>query len=181
MIEKDWLSFGFPFAKRNGHSSDKKKASLDDIAPTFLQFLDAVWQLWQKFPSYFEFNEEFITFVARHQYSSRFGTFIANSEKDRKSVIKTKTISIWTQIVAEKKRFVNPYYVQNASVIKFDLDLLLWKKFYLYWNQQMSIFSQKIRPVQVKPRSRSSSLQRVVLDIPAGKFLNYFSSLFFRF
>ena len=178
LVEKDWIAFGFPFARRMGQFFDKKK-NTDEISPIFLQFLDSVWQIWRKFPTRFEFNEQFLTFIARHYYSSRFGTFIDNNEKERRAAVKTKTISIWTQVTVERKRFSNVYYEkeENPLPLKPDLEVVLRKSYYLFWNQQLSVYRQKVS-IQVKARARTSSLSRVALDI-SGIFLEF--SLEFSF
>ena len=50
-------------------------------SPIFLQFLDAVWQIMQQFPWSFEFNENLLVTIMEHLYSSRFGTFLMNTDK----------------------------------------------------------------------------------------------------
>ena len=50
LIEKDWLNFGHKFMDRCGHIQGKE----DEVSPTFVQFLDCVWQLTQMFPTYFQ-------------------------------------------------------------------------------------------------------------------------------
>ena len=50
-------------------------------SPVFLQFLDAIWQLMQQFPASFEFTEDLLVLIMEHLYSSRFGTFLLNSDK----------------------------------------------------------------------------------------------------
>ena len=43
LVEKEWLAFGHPFAKRgNQNMASALKA---DLSPIFLQFLDAVYQV----------------------------------------------------------------------------------------------------------------------------------------
>ena len=64
LIEKDWLSFGHQFAKRNGFYYDK--VDEDQRSPIFLQFLDCVHQLILQFPNSFEFNEDFLLFLAKY-------------------------------------------------------------------------------------------------------------------
>ena len=50
LIEKDWLGFGHKFQDRCGHI----QGDLQETSPTFVQFLDAVWQLTQMFPASFQ-------------------------------------------------------------------------------------------------------------------------------
>ncbi|KAF8781398.1 Myotubularin-related protein 8 like protein [Argiope bruennichi] len=79
LIEKEWLAFGHKFTDRCGLIQGDPK----EVAPVFTQFIDAVWQLTQQFPSSFQFNERFLLTIHDHVYSCQFGTFIGNCEKDR--------------------------------------------------------------------------------------------------
>lgn len=141
LIEKDWLGFGYPFAKEK--------------APFFLQFIESVWQMWIQHPSSFEFNEEFLHFIGRHKHSCRFGTFINNNERERIET-KVKTVSVWTQVYAEKKRFINSFYQEEKKVLTPSLDFLFWKSYYLYFSQYVSQYLRKISQIITKT-SRSQS------------------------
>ena len=81
LVEKDWLSFGHQFGLRNGIYL--KQVSEDQSSPIFLQFLDAVHQLLIQFPNSFEFNEEFLLYLAKVHNLNLYGTFMYNSEKER--------------------------------------------------------------------------------------------------
>ena len=72
LIEKDWLSFGHKFMDRCGHVQGDPK----EVSPTFIQFLDCVWQLTRMFPTHFQFNERYLVTIAEHVYSCQYGTFI---------------------------------------------------------------------------------------------------------
>merc|ERR1712048_211245 len=98
LIEKDWLSFGHMFSRRCGHRSRAENTS-NDFSPIFIQFLDCTWQLMQQFPKAFEFNSEFLMFLADEVYSCRFGTFLFNCEQDRKEYdLENTTQSIWSYV-----------------------------------------------------------------------------------
>lgn len=82
LIEKEWLAFGHRF----GHRSNLKPTSSrsgSPFAPTFLQFLDAVYQIHLQFPLAFEFNEFYLRFIAYHSVSCRFRTFLFDCELER--------------------------------------------------------------------------------------------------
>ncbi|RHZ06130.1 hypothetical protein DYB26_008008 [Aphanomyces astaci] len=104
LVEKDWCSFGHNFAKRCGFPVS------DDTSPVFQQFLDAVYQLTLQFPTYFQFNEMFLSTVADAVYSS-YGTFQKNCEADRAAFLcAVPTISVWDSIRASTDMYRNPLY-----------------------------------------------------------------------
>ena len=110
LIEKDFLSFGHQFAKRSG-ISEKKDEKDSEISPIFLQFLDCVYQLMVQFPSEFEFNSDYLLFIAKNYNINLFGTFLFNNEKERiEKHAKIKTASIWTYLLSNKEKYVNPLY-----------------------------------------------------------------------
>ncbi|RQM20461.1 hypothetical protein B5M09_001686 [Aphanomyces astaci] len=105
LVEKDWCSFGHNFAKRCGFPIS------DDTSPVFQQFLDAVYQLTLQFPTYFQFNEMFLSTVADAVYSSWYGTFQKNCEADRAAFLcAVPTISVWDSIRASTDMYRNPLY-----------------------------------------------------------------------
>jgi len=57
---------------------------LKETSPTFHQFLECVRQVQRQFPERFEFNERFLHQLHYHLYSCQFGTFLWNSEKERR-------------------------------------------------------------------------------------------------
>ena len=113
LIEKDWLSFGHQFRYRNGFYSkvDPEANSENQFSPIFLQWLDCVYQLMYQNYSKFEFNFNLLTFLASEVFAGKFGTFLFNNEKEReKNNARTKTISIWSVVMKEKKYYLNPIY-----------------------------------------------------------------------
>eukprot|EP00466_Bigelowiella_natans_P014761 jgi/Bigna1/127120/aug1.3_g1828 len=95
LIEKDWCSFGHKFHKRIGHGSSKFSDS--ERSPIFIQFLDALWQLWRQSPERFEYNERLLEYLADEVVACRFGTFLFDTEKRRyEAMISQNTVSIWT-------------------------------------------------------------------------------------
>uniref|UniRef100_A0A915J032 Myotubularin phosphatase domain-containing protein n=1 Tax=Romanomermis culicivorax TaxID=13658 RepID=A0A915J032_ROMCU len=80
LIEKEWSSFGHRFSHRCNHTL---LSSSSGFAPIFLQFLDAVHQIHQQFPSEFEFNDFYLRFLAYHSTATYFRTFLLDCEADR--------------------------------------------------------------------------------------------------
>ena len=114
LVEKEWLSFGHKFSHRIGHGVDKHNDN--DRSPVFLQFIDCVWQITNQFPHCFEFNEYFLTFILDHLYSCLFGTFLCNSDKERRqSGIPNRTQSLWSFVNYRREMFLNPSYNADNS------------------------------------------------------------------
>ena len=98
----------------------------------------------QQFPNAFEFNEFFLTTILDHLYSNLFGTFLYNSDKERKdNKVRVNTHSLWSFTNSKKSLFLNPMYcadldtkmtlfpVASIRYMKF------WKSYYCRWNPRM--------------------------------------------
>ncbi|CAG2118872.1 unnamed protein product, partial [Medioppia subpectinata] len=121
LIEKEWLSFGHKFSDRCGHIQGDSK----EMAPVFTQFLDATWQLTQQLPQHWEFNERYLLAIHDHVHSCQFGTFISNSDKERRDLrhaftaqliyLVERTYSLWAYINSHRAEFLNPLYVKEST------------------------------------------------------------------
>ena len=110
LIEKDWLGFGHQFAKRSGMLETKNEKE-SERSPIFLQFIDCVHQLMVQFPAEFEFNAEYLLYIAKNYNVNLFGTFMFNNEEERvKNKGKETTPSIWTYLLNNKEKYINPLY-----------------------------------------------------------------------
>lgn len=55
-------------------------------------------------------------FLADEIYNHKYGTFLANCERDRDNLrVFDKTESIWTYVLLNKHRFTNRFYDEHAS------------------------------------------------------------------
>lgn len=140
LVEREWLQAGHPFSLRCQHSAYYgSHVRTKNIAPTFLVFLDCVWQIHQQFPCSFEFNEQFLILLFEHAYSSQYGTFIGNCEAQRKALnLNSKTVSLWSYLNRPEvlPSYLNPLYEPNNHVIwpsVAPMSLNLWNTLYLRW------------------------------------------------
>lgn len=101
LIQKDWVTKGFPFSKRLGNlyqpqNENGKEQAFDGESPLFLLFLDCVHQLLRQYPQKFEFNEQFLILLIDCSYSSLFETFLFDSEAECKTLTeKAQLVTTW--------------------------------------------------------------------------------------
>eukprot|EP00029_Vermamoeba_vermiformis_P011119 TRINITY_DN6036_c0_g1_i1.p1 TRINITY_DN6036_c0_g1~~TRINITY_DN6036_c0_g1_i1.p1 ORF type:complete len:836 (-),score=184.30 TRINITY_DN6036_c0_g1_i1:61-2568(-) len=148
LIQKEWLSFGHKFNDRLGHGTPEELAT--EFSPIFLQFLDAVWQIMSQFPNYFEFNERFLIVILDNIYNCRFGTFLFNSEKERRFVkLEETTPCFWDWLLRPTltQKFKNNHYSHydkrlvpndSTSVLQF------WSTYYQRFKHEMQRFHQHL-------------------------------------
>ncbi|XP_056412896.1 myotubularin-related protein 9-like isoform X3 [Hyla sarda] len=136
LIEREWLQAGHPFQVRCARSG-WAHGRFQQESPNFLLFLDCCWQLTRQFPMAMEFNEKFLCTLATHAYSSEYGTFLCNSEKERYVYkIRENTHSLWGALnnFQQRKYLVNPVYERNALAIWPSVapqSIELWEGFFL--------------------------------------------------
>ncbi|KAJ2775711.1 phosphatidylinositol-3-phosphatase ymr1 [Coemansia javaensis] len=106
-----------------------------ETSPVFHQFLDCVYQLWVQNPAAFEFGERFLLDLFHHLHAAQFGTFIANSMKERRALdLDAATQSVWAWILdpARRPRYLNPLYGADPARPA-DRPLLPDVQFLRYW------------------------------------------------
>ncbi|XP_032390613.1 myotubularin-related protein 7 isoform X2 [Etheostoma spectabile] len=112
LIEKDWVCFGHKFSHRYAHLDGDPK----EVSPVIDQFLECVWQLSEQFPCAFEFNERFIIAIHTHVYSSQYGTFLGNCQKERRDMrLRERSHSVWPQLWKDRAEYTNPLYKAELS------------------------------------------------------------------
>eukprot|EP00668_Euglena_longa_P001725 GGOE01002031.1.p1 GENE.GGOE01002031.1~~GGOE01002031.1.p1 ORF type:complete len:1038 (-),score=294.98 GGOE01002031.1:761-3874(-) len=119
LVEKEWIAAGHKFGDRYGMhpAAAGRRQPLSNRSPIFLQWMDAVWQVWRQCPTAFEFTEHYLQYVLGHVYSARFGTFLCNNERERcMNFISCRTSSLWDHINhslatnPEESHFLNTLY-----------------------------------------------------------------------
>lgn len=112
VIEKEWVRVGHKFHDRVGPG----KTQNDEQAPIFLQFLDATWQVWRQYPTYFEFNEKLLETIADALFSGHFGTFLGNCDRERTAWnLAGRTPSLWAYILQDRHLYENPFYREQSE------------------------------------------------------------------
>ncbi|XP_034875104.1 myotubularin-related protein 9-like isoform X2 [Mirounga leonina] len=138
LVEQEWIQAGHPFQLRCAHSAFSHARPKHE-APTFLLFLDCVWQLGRQFPLSLEFGEGLLLALFEHAYASPFGTFLCSSEKERcLCEVRTRTHSLWSGLnqPKEQRKLRNPLYVPNPLAIWPSVELQplrLWQGLFLRW------------------------------------------------
>ncbi|VDB82792.1 unnamed protein product [Peniophora sp. CBMAI 1063] len=137
LVEKDWLAFGHRFLDRCGHLSSDKffiapaegttdgaaggagaffasmqnrfggNHHIKETSPVFHQFLESVRNVQRQFPERFEFNEQYLRDLYYHLYSCQFGTFLLNSEKERReTTLYERTVTVWDYMNSKRESYI---------------------------------------------------------------------------
>jgi hypothetical protein len=138
LIQKEWLNFGHKFHQRTG-ICDRNIAD-DQRSPIFMQWIEAVWNLTEQFPTCFEFSSTLLVELIDQIYGCRFGTFLCNSvcEREAKS-LHLNTFSIWQYFLNHKNRiqYLNPFFEPNSTNVIYPSfsvrEICIWKEFWLRW------------------------------------------------
>ena len=140
LIEKEWLSFGHKFHDRIGHGDGTGYPGSQERSPIFVQWIDCVYQIIQQFPCAFEFTEEFLLCIVDHHLSCCYGTFLYNSEWERRARnLASKTTSLWSDLIGrnnEKPELYNERYnLETTDRILYPAcsmrNLSVWKNLWL--------------------------------------------------
>ncbi|XP_022669936.1 myotubularin-related protein 9-like isoform X1 [Varroa destructor] len=172
LIEREWLSAGHPFQSRyaNGPFSSKGK----DNAPTFILFLDCVFQLLYQFPCCFEFTDHFLILLISHVYASSMGTFLCNSSKERVQFkVNELTVSLWAFLDQEEERtpLLNPLYEPLDEVIWPSVapqSIQLWNAFYLrktYDNSHERLAEETVKQIVEEDRQATDTVKELQQEL----------------
>ncbi|CAF1533988.1 unnamed protein product [Adineta ricciae] len=176
LIEREWIQAGHPFRTRCTRSAFGR-SSHGYESPIFTLFLDCTWQLLQQFACSFEFNDTLLIELFEHAYSSKFGTFIFNNEKEKKKYNGIKqTVSLWSYFNRPEilHTFLNPFYEPNPNVLWPSVaapSIVLWRSLYLrfYENQtpQREAWDEYllIKEKEMQLRSYVNKLRQELLEL----------------
>jgi len=140
LLRKEWMWFGHMISTRNGNFGVQgvPTSKRDQRSPVFIQWLECVYQILRKFPSAFEFTEQFLLDIAKCWNSGEFGDFFFNSEKERRDqtaffAIPRSMHKWFEQRLADPN---NPYVSPISDWKRIDVlhhqfavrDLVLWER-----------------------------------------------------
>uniref|UniRef100_A0A8C5MCW4 Myotubularin-related protein 9 n=1 Tax=Leptobrachium leishanense TaxID=445787 RepID=A0A8C5MCW4_9ANUR len=185
LVEKEWLQAGHPFQQRcaqSAYSNSKQKWE----APSFLLFLDCVWQILRQFPCSFQFNERFLITLFEHAYASQFGTFLGSSAYERRKLkLQQKTMSLWSWVnqPAKINKFMNPLFEANGLVIWPSVapqSLQLWEGIFLRWNRSSKYlddaYNEMIHIIEYNKELQIVEQSQSTIRMPGGLGLRFPSS-----
>ncbi|KAK1931975.1 Myotubularin-related protein 2 [Phytophthora citrophthora] len=142
LIEKEWCSFGHLFRYRYGHGEGPGQQELEEQSPVFIQWLDALWQIWRQQPWAFEFNEALLSALYESVFSGLYGNFLYNNERQRKQEeANAPTRSLWFVLLEQMEKYMNIEYdsAKNFNSIGLVLpfsseenDLVMWANHLVY-------------------------------------------------
>jgi hypothetical protein len=153
LVEKEWVSFGYRFNSRCAHETNPDD---QEVSPVFVQWIDCVWQLLHQFPTHFEFNEVFLLTVVYHLHSGRFGTFLHNSEAERKKAgafTRSKSLWFFMNDPKNRKQYTNPFYTSNMQRAFEEGSDDLWRRIQEKQHERAGHVS---RPATPHPQSQRS-------------------------
>ena len=133
LIIREWIFGGYPFRTRTMGLLESTKDK--GRAPTFLLFLDCVWQLMRQYARSFEYKDTLLLLIHEHTHASEYGTFLANSMRERnKYNLNRKTYSLWAYIHSIRDKFVNPMFEENFASLwpsVYPINILCWSRMFL--------------------------------------------------
>nr|XP_023023478.1 myotubularin-related protein 9 isoform X2 [Leptinotarsa decemlineata] len=175
LIDREWLQAGHPFQVRH-QKLCFSNSRMKGVQPTFLIFLDCVYQLHYQFPCSFEFKTDMLILLFEHSYFSQFGTFLGNCESERTNIeLNKKTTSLWSYLNRPDvlTSLLNPIYDPNKSPIwpsVAPVSIVLWADLYLRWvidqqqNKKVLVKIQKLVQHSKDLRSTAVKLRKQLLD-----------------
>ena len=98
-----------------------------------------------RYPEVFEFNSDLLMTIADELYSCQFGTFLFNTEAQRKRAsLDRKTLSLWDHVEEHRARFTNPRYLGDDAPFMPNSQLCLknvviWQDYHMRWGPRPNL------------------------------------------
>lgn len=119
----------------------------NEKSPVFHQFLECVYQILRQHPGKFEFNSRFLKRLFYHYYSCQYGSFLADSERERLEILKLQnsTVSVWDYFNSRPQEFLNRNWSDSEEVVFFNYtDIKWWCELYGRSEEEMNGFSNSL-------------------------------------
>lgn len=192
LIEQEWCAFGHQFQLRCGTFQGNMKTTGnyyedEHVAPIFMQFIDALYQLLCQFPCSFEFNQRYLIALLDEVYEKRSGTFLFDTEKKRMELNTiSRTCSVWSflQELGHTFDFHNPFYHSKRNVdtcpeiLQFSWHpstLTFWSSYYLrsfHFNERIRSQEKYIKELQLAQEDLHSKLTSTHEELQAQVEIN---------
>lgn len=166
------IIIGHRFERRFGHANRQYEDG--QRSPIFFQFLDCVFQVMVQFPTAFEFTTKLLEEIAHHTVSLRFGTFLFDTEGQRREKnLKQTTVSLWSFINTNIHVYKNIYYKPVDDVIipsSSASHIIFWDRFFLQGQQQYNEFFTRHEDCKAQAKQwkeKAESLEKEVARLKA--------------
>eukprot|EP00127_Corallochytrium_limacisporum_P002282 Clim_evm70s109 gene=Clim_evmTU70s109 len=139
LIEKEWIHFGYPFREHNVPPAGGRD-SQEELAPTFLLFVNCLHEIMCSYQNAFEYNEDFLIELLDYFNTGLFGTFQGNDSKTVRDHLSQETLSVWPMLERDNE-LKNPKYLpyvseQTLLVRARHQNIGLWKAYFMRWNKR---------------------------------------------
>ena len=170
LIEKDWLSFGHQFKYRNNYTNIENSK---EFCPIFIQFLDSLYQIMKQNYCEFEYNFDFLVFLAKECLNGRYGTFLFNNDYERHIYYAHKyTVSVWDYVKENEMQFINPIYNNNNEDNNKSIELTFnpkkicfWRDYFLRYEKngfnEYKKFTEKINELKKENEIKDKALNEL--------------------
>lgn len=121
---------------------------LKEVSPVFHQFLDCVRQIQRQSPEQFEFTEEYLLDLHYHLYACQFGTFLFDSERQRRvpagkaGADRTTSAWEWMSLPAQRQRYVNTSFAptegDDGVLFPDTKDVAFWHRLFKRGDDEMN-------------------------------------------
>lgn len=180
LLQKEWISYSHrwsetsptsataappPGASSGGGGTSGTREERRNIDVSFVFFLNCVAEMIQQRPTWFEFTDELLLFLAEAAHSYRFSSFFFDSESDRQHALPDSSFpSVWQYVLGKDSvsRFTHAYYVAPSRfqllVLGDDFQAAWWGRY--FWRHSMTVMfartavDEKLRDIEADYRAK---------------------------
>ncbi|CAL6101607.1 Myotubularin-like_protein [Hexamita inflata] len=104
-------------------SQQNYRFSSSQTSQVFFQFLECVYQLLNQMPHEFEFNENFLLFLAKELFDGSSGTFFFDCEEQRTHYLVQMTTKSCYEKAIGNGHYLNPGYILKDTLVQMNNDV----------------------------------------------------------